>query len=95
MDGRFCAATAIRRGIPPDFPKIATLRVRLQAQMGDDCGGVEAGVAQIYAFSRDGSCKVVSWPFGAVATAASRLAVARHSLAGRTVPSLPIWSMSQ
>ena len=41
------------------------------------------------------SCKVVSWPGGAMRTASSRVAVWRHSSAGRARPSEPIWSTPQ
>ena len=45
--------------------------------------------------SSEGSCKVVSCPRTGSASASSRLRPPFHSAAGRTAPSLPIWSMPQ
>ena len=56
-------------------------------------GGCRA--RSIQPLSSAGSCNVVSCPRTGSASASSRLRAPFHSLAGRTCPSLPIWSIPQ
>lgn len=47
-DGGAGAAGAVGRGVAPGFAEVAALGVRLQAEGGDDGGGGEGGVAEVY-----------------------------------------------
>ncbi len=47
-DRRAGAAGAVGRGVAPGFAEMAALRVRLQAECGDDGLGGEGGVGEVY-----------------------------------------------